>query len=191
MPVTAVTSWRDAGGRGAMINELAAVFDTDSAASPLVVGVHANLRQTFARDFSVTNGDNVVSSASFGFDSGHTGDVLCLFGANVGGAGVNHMLARLTYASPTTATMTDPATGATLNAQATLAGLFGLVAHDAVALALARTKAQPTGPVEDILVRDALQVAVSLNLVTAAGRGQFLRADVWGTVQGEGVSRTS
>ncbi len=190
MPVTAVTSWKDAGGRGAMIDELSAVFDTDSAASPLVVGVHANMRQTFARDFAVTNGNNTLTSASFGFDAEHTGDVVCLFGAHVGGAGVNHLLARLTFASATTCTMTDPATGATLNAQATLTGLCGLVAHDALAFGLTRARVQPTGPVEDILVRDALQVAVSLNLVTQATRGQFISADVWGVVQGEGVSRT-
>jgi hypothetical protein len=191
MPVTAVTNWRNVGGRGAMIDELQAVFDTDSSASPLTVGVHANMRQTYARDFSVTNGSNVLTSAGFGFDSEHTGDVVMLFGANVGGAGVSYMLARLTYASATTCTMTDPATGATLNAQATLSGLYGLVAHDALALALTRAKVQPTGPVEDILVRDALQVAVSLNLVTAAGRGQFIQADVWGTVGGESASRTA
>jgi phosphopantetheinyl transferase len=60
----------------------------------------------------------VLTSASFKFNASHTGDMCVVFGTNVGGAGVNYMLARLTYASPTTCTMTDPATGATLNAQA-------------------------------------------------------------------------
>jgi hypothetical protein len=191
MPVTAVTSWKDVGERPAMIDELAAVFDTDSAASPLVVGCHANMRQPYARDFQTTNGNNVLTSASFGFDSEHTGDVVCIFGSGIGGVGVNHLVARLTYASATTVTMTHPTTGATLNAQATLTGLYGLVAHDLTAQTLTRAKAQPTGPLTDYLVREALQVAVSLNLVTAAGRGQFMKAAVWGTVQGEGVSRTT
>jgi hypothetical protein len=190
MPVTAVTSWKES-VRPATLHELAATFDTDSAASPLVIGCHANMRKTFARDFATTNASNVVASAGFGFDSEHTGDVVCLFGANVGGAGINHLVARLTYASATTCTMTDPTTGAALNAQATLTGLYGLVAHDMTALTLTRTRAQHTGPLTEFLVREALSCAVSLNLVTSATRGQFSSASAWGTVQGEGVSRTT
>jgi hypothetical protein len=190
MPVTAVTSWRES-PRPVNVHELAASFDTDSAGSPLVVGAHCNMRKTHARDFSVANASNVLTSAAFGFDPEHTGDVVCVFGANVGGAGVNHLVARLTYASATTATMTDPVTGATLNAQATLSGLYGLVAHDMAAVTLARAGAQHTGPLTEFLVREAISSAVSLNLVTSAGRGQFLNAAAWGTTQGEGVSRTA
>lgn len=190
MPVTAVTSWKES-TRPATLHELSAVIDTDSFASPLIVGAHANMRKTYARDFAVTNASNVLTSAGFGFDSEHTGDVVCVFGANVGGAGVNYLVARLTYASPTTCTMTDPATGAALNAQATASGLYGLVAHDMAAFALTRTGPQHTGPLTEFLVREALSCAVSLNLVTGASRGQFSSAQGWGTVQGEGVSRTS
>ncbi|MDQ3920637.1 MAG: hypothetical protein M3348_19425, partial [Acidobacteriota bacterium] len=49
MPVTAVTNWRGL-DRPATADELAASFDCDAAGS-LSVGVHANLRKTFARDF--------------------------------------------------------------------------------------------------------------------------------------------
>ena len=190
MPVSIVTSWKEA-MRPVNIHELGLSFDTDSAASPLVVGCHANMRKTYARDFAVTNGSPVLTSAGFAFDAEHTGDVVCLFGTNVGGAGVNHLVARLTYASATTCQMSDPVTGAALNAQATLSSLYGLVAHDLAALTLTRAGAQHTPPLTEFLVREALSVALSLSLVTSATRGQFSAAHAWGTVQGEGVSRTS
>lgn len=190
MPVTAVTNWRR-GARPVTVHELAAEFDTDSSATPLVVGCHANMRKTYARDFSVTSGSNVLTSASFGFDSEHTGDCVLLYGANVGGAGVNYVVARLTYASATTCTMTHPATGATLNAQASASSLYGLVAHDLAAVTVQRAGPQHTGPLEDFLVRDAVSSAVSLSLVTGATRGQFLGCETWGTTQGETATRTS
>jgi hypothetical protein len=189
MPVTAVSNWKSTDAP-VDIHQIAASFDCDSFAQPLVIGVHANMRRTHARDFATTNGSNVVTSATFAFDAEHTGDVVCLFGTNIGGAGVHRLIARLTYASATTATMTDPATGATLNAQATLAGLYGVVAHDLSAYLFTRAAPQHTGALPDFLARDLLTHAVSLSLVTSATRGQILEVAAYDEAGGESVTRT-
>jgi hypothetical protein len=114
-----------------------------------------------------------------------------LYGANIGGAGVNYIVARLTYASPTTATMTDPTTGAPVSAQATLSGLYGLVAHDLVAHSFTRAAPQHTGGLSDILGRDMWTHAISLSLVTNATRAQILEVTAYDSVEDAGAKRTA
>lgn len=191
MPVTAVTSWKES-LRPAMIDELSAVFDTDSAAAPLVIGAHTNMRRTYVRDASTTNGSATIGSATGEFDSDHIGDVVCVFGTNVGGAGVHQLVGRIaTVPGATSVTIVNPTTGGALTAGASLTNCYMLIAHDLTAQTFTKARPQPTGPLTDYLVREALQFAVSLNLVTNATRGQFSNVAAWGTVQGERVSRTT
>jgi hypothetical protein len=190
MLVTVVTNWRPS-IRPATIHELAATFNTDAIAQPLIIGAHANMRKTFVRDATTTNLSSTIGSASAGFDANHTGDVMCLFGTNIGGAGVHYLIGRFTYVSATSGTLADPTTGVAVNAGATLSSCYMLMAHDLTALTLTRTGAQHTGPLPEFLVRDALSCAVSLNLLTGTSRGQFMSVEVLGTVQQEAVSRTA
>lgn len=189
MPVTSITNWRR-GARPATLMEALVSFETDAVSVPLVVSLHANRRRTYVRDLVTTSGSNTVSSATAKFDANHTGDLLCVFGANVGGAGVNYLIGRMTYVSATQVTLTHPTTGATLNASASLTGCYALLAHDIAAVTLSATGPQHTPPLTEMMARDCLSFAVGVNMVTAASSGCVDNVTVWGTIKGEGVSRT-
>lgn len=189
MPVTSVTNWRRT-QRPVSLMELDIAFECDRTGDPLIVAAHRNLRKTFARDFVTTNGSPVISSASFGFDSNHTADMAAVFGANVGGVGVNYLIARLTYVSATQVSMSDPVTGVAVNAQASLASCHVIVGHTVKALSLTRAGQQHTGPWQDFYVNECLSHALSFNLVTSATQGQVFNAEAWGTTQRSSVALT-
>lgn len=190
MPVTSITNWKRQ-PKPADVMEILASIDTDAVAEPLVVSCHANMRRTYVRDGAVTNGNNTLTSASAKFDSAHTGDMCCIFGTNVGGAGVNFLVGRMTYVSATQVSLSHPTTGATLNAGSTLSGCYVLLAYQIATVTLSHTNAQHTEPLQDFLVQDCLSFAIGVSMVTGATRGQVYSVEAWGSVRGESVSRVT
>lgn len=190
MPVTSITNWRR-GARPATVMEALVAFESDSASQPLVVSVHANRRRAYVRDAVTTSASSTITSATAKFDSGHNGDLLCVFGTNVGGVGVNYLIGRITYVSATQVTITHPTTGAALTASASLTGCYMLIAHDMAAVTFTATGPQHTPPLTELLARDCQSFAVGVNMVTAAGSGQVDNVTLLGTVRGESVSRTT
>jgi hypothetical protein len=190
MPVTSITGWRRVGSP-ATVHEILAEFDCDSTSQPLIVTAHANMRKVYARDATTTSGSSTIGSATASFDSGHVGDVVCVFGANVGGAGAGYLIGRIaTVPGATSVTIVNHLTGGALTAGATLSNCYMLIAHDITTLTLTRAAQQHTPPLTEFLVRDAMSFAVGVHMQTAATRGQVLGVSAAGTVGGERVSRT-
>lgn len=180
MPVTSFTNWKKT-SRAVNLSEVLAAFECDRTNDPVFISAHRNLRKTYAEDGVVTNGSNVCTSASFGFDAAHSGDMAVVFGSNVGGAGVNYLLARLTYTSPTTCAMTNPVTGLALNAQAVASACYVIVGYKITSLTLTRPGQQHTPPMQEFYVPDCQSHCFGVNMVTAAGAAQVFSVEGWGT----------
>lgn len=102
MPITSVTNWKP-GMRALTLQELGIAFETDNADpdNPMIVSVHRNLRKNYVRDARVENGSSRVDSLTAQFDSDNIGDMVAVFGANIGGPGINYILGRVAaLASP-------------------------------------------------------------------------------------------
>lgn len=123
MPSVSVGQWMSGGtGRGAAVYEMAAAIQGSSNSENVIVGLHKNLFPTYLRGASVTSGSHILTAT--GFTSNYTGMWACLLGASIG-VGVNYLIVKLTYVSPTTCSMTD-LTGATVNAQASASNMLVL-----------------------------------------------------------------
>lgn len=183
MPIGSFTNWKES-LRPVSIMELDIGFETDSTASPLIISVHRNMRKTYVRDASTTNGGFVVGSASAKFKPSHTGDMVCIFGANVGGAGVHFLIGRMLYSSQVVFILLDPFTGGNLNAQATLVNAYMIIATQIFTHTFTAAERQHTGPLNDVFVDEAISHCIGLSLITNATMGQFLAATALGTGQG-------
>ncbi len=119
-----VGSWISRGtGRGNAIYELGSAVRGSTNVEPCILGVHKNLFPTFQRSCSVTSASAVLTGA---FTTNYTGIWAAVFGTDIGGAGVHYLIVRLTYVSPTTATMANPVTGASVPAQASASNMLVL-----------------------------------------------------------------
>lgn len=183
MPIGSFTNWKES-LRPVSIFELDIGFETDSAANPLIISVHRNMRRNYVRDASTTNASNVIGSASAQFKASHTGDMVCVFGANIGGSGINYLIGRMTYVSAVSFTLFHPVTGAALNAQATLANAYMVIATQIFTYAFTDAEKQHTPPLTDVFVDEALSHSIGLSLLTNAAAGQILSVNALGTGQG-------
>lgn len=183
MQIASFTNWKET-LRPVTIMELDIGFEIDSLAGPLIISIHRNMRKNYVRDLTTNNSSNVVISAGAKFKTSHTGEMVCIFGPGVGGAGVNYLIARITYQSPTTVSMADPSTGAPLNAQATLANLYMVIATQIFTYTFTEIEKQHTPPLTDPFVDEALSHCVGLHLITNATAGQILAVNTLGTGQG-------
>lgn len=183
MPISSFTNWKET-LRPVSIMELNIGFETDSTATPLIVSAHRNMRKNYVRDASTTNASNVVGSASAKFKPSHTGDMVCIFGTNVGGVGVNYLIGRMTSVSAVSFTLSDPVSGVPLNAQATLANAYMIIACQIFTYTFTATERQHTPPLTDVLVDEALSHSIGLSLITNAAAGQILSVNALGIGQG-------
>lgn len=181
MPITSVTNWRYT-GKPATIEEMSVGFNVDNFASPMIIGIHRNQAKTFVQDGATTNGSSVVTSASAVFSAKRTNDMLAIYGTNVGGLGVNFLIARMTYVSPTTVTISDPYTGAALTAGATLANCYITFACQIFPYVFTESVSQFTPPLLELFVDEAISHALSFTLLTNATAGQILTASVAGSL---------
>lgn len=100
MPVTSMTNWKRS-LRPLTLEEIDIAFETDNTNEPLIVSVHRNLVRNYLRDARTTNGSNRIDSASLPFDASMIaeGMMVCVFGENIGGSGVNFILGYMATAS--------------------------------------------------------------------------------------------
>lgn len=180
MPISTFTNWKRT-TRAATINELDIGFESDSFTSPLILSLHRNARKKYVRDASTTNASNVIGSATAKFDTSHTGDMAVIFGAGVGGAS-NYLIGRMTYVSATSFTLSDPITGAALNAQATLTNCYMILASQVFTYGMTRTGEQETGPLTEPMVDEAISHCLGFSLITGATAGQIFAANALGTI---------
>ncbi len=94
MQITSFTNWKR-GPKPCTIQELDIALETDSAANPLIVSVHRNLRKHYVRDARTTNGSSRIDSATANFDAYNIGDMVCVFGENIGGSGIDFLIGRI------------------------------------------------------------------------------------------------
>jgi hypothetical protein len=96
MPITSVTNWKRA-MRALTLQELDVAFETDNPdpLNPMIVSVHRNLRRNYVRDARVNAGSDRVDSLTAQFDSDNIGDMVVVFGQNIGGDGVHYILGRI------------------------------------------------------------------------------------------------
>lgn len=190
MPITSVTNWKHT-GRPATIEELDIGFDSDSFATPLIISIHRNMRRVYVRDATTTNASATIGSASAKFDTFHTGDMAAIYGPNVGGAGVNYLIGRMTYVSPTTITLSDPYTGAPLAAGATLTNCYMTLACQIFTYTFGRTDEQYTPPLEEPFVDEATSHCFGFTLIIGAEAGQILSATALGTISQAAAAMTT
>lgn len=100
MPISSQTNWKP-GMRALTLQELNLAFENDTTEQPLIVSVHRNLRNNYARDARVTAGSNRIDSPNAHFDADNIGDMVAVFGEGIGGPGVHYILGRIeALASP-------------------------------------------------------------------------------------------
>lgn len=189
MPITSMTEWRG-GFRPSTLFELGVGFETDAVAQPLVYSVHRNLRTTFVTDAVTTSASNTISSATAGWIAQMVGYYICVFGTDVGGAGVNQLIGKIATVAGNNITIVNPSTGAALNAGASLTGAYMLIGYYIDTFTLTRTGPQHTGPLSEVLMPEALSYAVGINLWTGAQTGQVMETACLGTMQNTPVSLT-
>ena len=154
MPITAISRWRKPPGRQAMLNELSLGLETNVTDKPIIVGVHKNLRTVFSRLVNTVNASNTFTVPAVFADDELIGAMVCVFGADVGGTGVDYLIGNIfSVPSGTTITLVDD-NNAPVNAQATLTGCYTLFADEINTYDLARTGEQELANLRDWLVRD-------------------------------------
>lgn len=180
MPVCSISQWQSAPlGRSVNIYEVATAISQGNNTDPMIVGVHTNLFKTYIRGASVSSSVNTNRLTATGFTSLYTGMQAAVFGTDIGGAGIDYVIVKLTYGSSTYCTMTDRTTGATFNSPVTLSNLFVLVGRDFFT-------ATPSANIEQFVLnfRPALQNCrawcVSTYLMTDATTANIYSQAVYG-----------
>lgn len=178
MPTCAITQWQTAPlGRSANIYEMDAAITQGNTTEKLIVGLHSNFFKPFLRNCSLTSGQNTITGT--GFTSIYDGMRAAVFGTDIGGAGVNYLLVRLSYQNATTLRMVD-SSGSNVPAQASASNVFILVGDRFYAVT-------PTANITQYIrnLRPALQnarsFAVSMYLPTDASTGFCQATSVYGT----------
>lgn len=173
--------------RSVRIRELEVAFETDSAAAPLIVAIFRNLRQTFVRDAVTMNASNQITSLTLRLGRSRVGDMIVVFGEDVGGAGIDYLIGRIltsTAGAPNLITIGDPTTGAPLNCQASLSGLYMNVARQIFPYAFTDIDAQHSTFLKQPYVFDAQSYAIGFTLLTNATKGQIHSLQVAGNLHG-------
>lgn len=183
MPIGSFTNWKETSGP-ATIMEIGLAFESDMANKPMIISIHRNLRPSYVRDASVTSGSGNVDSLSSNFNSSYIADVVCIFAPNIGGAGVNFLIARTFALSSTRLTMADPVTGAPITSPVTASGLYMILATEIFTYTIPQLGVQHTPPLTDRFVDDALSFQIGLTMFTGATAGQLLSVKTKGVMSG-------
>lgn len=181
VPILSVGNWiaPNGTGRGFGIYEAAIAIRQGNNTESVIIGFHKNLFTTYLRGGSVTSASNVLTVTG-AFTTNFSGNQAVVFGADIGGAGVNYMIARITYASANTVTMTDRSTGATLNAQASASNCLVVIGEDFF----------PVTPIANLdqhvlnvrpAIQDARSFCVSVFQATDATSGNCIQVNIFGT----------
>jgi len=196
MPVCSIGNWitNYSTARGSGIYEAEAsvrVFNTIT--EPVVIALHKNLVQTYIRGATVTNGQARLdtSSAFFTGAASTNGAYVAIFGSNIGGAGVNYLIAKCTFVSDTRVTLTNPFTGSAVTAQATDTNCF--VLFGAYAYALTANQYQQDQHLKSIrpAIQDARSFCASVWMASNSVTGAVWQVDIFGTGHDTSVVSTT
>lgn len=189
MQISSFTRWEETRSPVTLM-ETGISFETDTEFYPMIISVHRNMRQVYAKDFEAVLGSAILTSPSGAFDIDHTGDMLCVFAPNIGGPGVPFLIARISGFNPTQLQMADPVTLAALPSPVSATGLYVILATQIFTYPITRTGRQHTPPLTDVFVDEAQSHCIGLSLITNATLGQILSVNAMGTVQGVHASLT-
>jgi hypothetical protein len=168
------------------VRELHLLLETDRTNDPLIVALHRNTRQTFVRDAVTTNTSNSISSASMDL-SNRVGDQVCVFGAGVGGTGIDYLVGTIATASGGAITIVDSG-GSPVNAHASLTGLYMTVAYQIFTYSVPRANLQVGQFFKEPFMRNCQNYAVGLHLITNATAGMIHTLEVLGTIRSTGIA---
>lgn len=180
-PCLSISHWRKM-ERAVNVYEIGVTYQNGAGVDPVILGVHQNFFKTYVRGCSTSNSSATVTVPSGTFTSSVTGKQAVITGTNVGGAGVDYLIAKLTYVNATSVTMTNRSTGASLPASATLSNVLMIVGEDFEAIT-------PTASVTQNLysfypsLQDCREYAVSVYHLTDAAIGAPIDTFVYGTGQ--------
>jgi len=180
MPISVFTQWQKS-LRPITVMELSAGFEADRS-SPLLYSVHRNLKIKYVVDGRVTGGHHTLESIDAKWAASITGDMVLIFGAGIG-VGVDYLIARVTYGSPTVVMLSDPITGATLNTLTTAQDCFVVIATQIGSYVVSQTGYQHTPPLQDVFVDECQSFAIGLHQLTMAVSAGFSHVNVQGTGQ--------
>lgn len=194
MAISSVTPYKDVSSifqaaRALDVRELNVAFRTDRTADPLILAIFANSRQHFVRDAVTTNASNQITSATLDLTN-RIGQWICVWGAGVGGAGVDYLIGRISGTVAGGVTIVNAA-GATLNAQASLAGCYMQIARQFVTWTPVRTDKNRTDSLTQPMVLNVQDYAIGASLITNATQGTIDLIKVGGSPRGTPYSSTS
>lgn len=189
MPTCAISQWQTAEiGRSFNVYEMDAAIVQGNTTEPLIIGLHSNFFKPFLRGCSVTSGSNVITGT--GFTSLYTGMQAAVFGTDIGGAGVNYLLVRLSFQSSTSLRMIDRVSGVNVNAQASASNMFILVGDRFYA---STPIANITQYIRNLrpAVQNVRSFAISMYLPTDAVTGFCMATGLFGTYSRSSVVNTT
>jgi len=169
MPVTALTNWTDH-SYPASIEEMLSTFDTDSE-KPIIFSVHRNGRKTYVRDASTVDGTNTVTSSDAEWDSYSPGQYVCVFGEDIGGAGIDYLIGIIESVSGDDIEIVDYA-GDPVNADATLSDCYMLIGQFIFTYDVEWEGKQQTPPLLQPYVTDCLSHSLGISIFTNAESGR-------------------
>jgi len=180
IPTVTISQWQPTTlGRSVNIYEGDIALSGGTNVEAVIIGFHSNLFTTHLRGCSVSSGSATLTTPS-GLTTLYTGMRAAVFGTDIGGVGVNYLIVKLTYASSTTATMSNPSTGASVTAQATASNCLVLIGRDFFAVTPVASSFQHV-----LNVRPAIQnvrsYCMSIYQATNAATGQVFSSSLYGT----------
>lgn len=172
MPVTALTNWTDH-TFPASIEELLSTFDVDVADTdkPIIFSVHRNGRLTYVRDASTVNATNTITSVNADWNTYSVGQMVALFGADVGGTGIDFILGTVDSTVGNTIDIVDFADDP-VDAQATLSSCYMLIGQFIFTYDVNWTGKQQTPPLLEPYVTDCLSHSLGISIFTNATSGR-------------------
>lgn len=172
MPITALTNWTDHSDP-ASIEELMSTFDIDAADvnKPIIFSIHRNGRKTYVRDASTVNTSNIITSADAEWDSYSPGQMICVFGEDVGGSGIDCLTGIILSTVGNTIHIVNFA-GSTVNAHATLSNCYMLIGQFIFTYGVNWTGKQQTPPQLQPYVTDCLSHSLGISMFTNATSGR-------------------
>lgn len=172
MPTTALTNWTDHQSP-ASIEELLSTFDIDVSDEdrPIIFSIHRNGRKTYVRDASTVSSSNTVTSADAEWDSYSPGQMICVFGADIGGAGVDYLIGIIESTVGDTVDIVDLA-GDSVDAHSTLSDCYMLIGQFIFTYGVNWTGKQQTPPQLQPYVTDCLSHSLGISMFTNATAGR-------------------
>jgi len=182
-PAIMTSQWSDCGTRTGKNLYHMNVSGEFSVAGTLFTGLHTNLRKRVFRDASVSTGSSTVTSLTANPIASDIGKQVFIFGAGIGGVGINYLAGRIASVPSGTTFTIQNIDGTALTSAANLSSCTLIIAKQVF---MSPVTAAGSQDIYDFYpeVQDARQISVSHYFLTDAKTGQIFETNVGGVVSG-------